>query len=744
MENGLNFKWIIVLQRICWKEDTQPNTQKLLNKCIVIIFMADLDYLFVLKALRDIPFGVGKKLLIDFLRGEKSNESIQRNRLFTLETFGSVAYEKEEIASLVDTLLYNGMISLNSVQGNKFWKVLELTAKGIAEIDAPSLSKKKASFSLKEAKTLITEQEKKVFDACGDFLAGFSDEQKKSIINNNRHILCVAGAGSGKTTVLAKRIEFLVNYRSIDPRKILAITFTRKARQEMMKKIAHADVSVETFNSFCEKLLQRHADVAYGRPVRVMGYKDKFVMFNKALSCLNLSIAQAIGIYFNDAQKRAKTDEQLANILMNDCFFIRDYFKFKNKPIEMSSFEVYDAAQEKSAAMVCSLCSYLESSMKKNGLRDFADQLVDALSLFEVHKECIPRFEHVLIDEYQDVNASQIKLIDFLDPENVFAVGDPRQSIFGWRGSDIRFILNFEEKYPGSELILLTRNYRSTKHIVDLINKSIKSMGLADLESGVEGEKNIRLMRCRSEPEEYDFIVKSIRESALPRNEIFVLARTNRQLNELSGIMKLRGIPHIVRSDELKGSVLLTERDVTLATIHAIKGLEAHTVFVMGCTPYNFPCRGSEHPGIEMINIDEYDKEEEERRLLYVALSRAKQEVCLTYSTKTPTSFITESMLGVLEQEKPGPAHLAGSDSKSFGHSPLKGNEVMGRLKEWRSSLSKRQGVPAYFVMHDRTMIDLAVKMPETLEDLGNVVGIGPAKIAKYGEELLDIIHLKA
>ena len=269
-------------------------------------------------------------------------------------------------------------------------------------------------------------------------------------------------------------------------------------------------------------------------------------------------------------------------------------------------------------------------------------------------------------------------------------------------------------------------------------------MGLADLESGVDGEKNIRLMKCPSEPEEYDFIVKSIRESSLPRNEIFVLARTNRQLNELSGIMKSRGIPHIVRSDELKGSVLLTEKDVTLATIHAIKGLEAHTVFVMGCTPYNFPCRGSEHPGMEMISLDEYDKEEEERRLLYVALSRAKQEVCLTYSTKTPTPFITESMLKMLEQENTVLGHLAGSDVKSFGHSPLKGNEVMDRLKEWRSSLSKRQGVPAYFVMHDRTMIDLAVRMPETLEDLGNVVGIGPAKIAKYGEELLDIIHLKA
>ncbi|MBI2139708.1 UvrD-helicase domain-containing protein [Candidatus Woesearchaeota archaeon] len=770
--------------------------------------MAELDYLLVLKALRDIPFGVGKKLLIDFLQGNNSHESIERNNLSALESFGSAAYKKEEIAAMIDRLLLNGMIGLDSVNGNKFWKVMELTAKGKAEIDHPTLYKKKAQLELNEIKTVVTEQERKLFDACRDFLAGFNDEQKKAIINNNPHILCIAGAGSGKTTVLAKRIEFLIRYRSIDPRRILAITFTRKARQDMMKKLAHADVMVETFNSFCEKILKQHNDAAYGRPVRVMSYRDKLLMFNRALSSLDISIGQAIELYFSAAQKRSKTDEQLASIFMNDCFFIRDYFKAKGKKIEESSFEAFDAAQEKSAEMLCSVCSFLESAMLASGLRDFADQLVDTLSLFEKHKEMIPHFDYVLIDEYQDVNASQVRLIDYLGPQNIFAVGDPRQSIYGWRGSDIRHILNFKDKYPGTELIVLTKNYRSTKHIVELINKSIKPMGLADLESCTEGEKNIRLEKFDAEQDEFEFIIGKIQESSLPRNELFVLARTNRQLNELSALMKSRGIKHIVRSDELKGTVMLQGDDVTLATIHAIKGLEAHTVFVMGCTPYNFPCRGSEHPGIEMINVEEYDQEEEERRLLYVAMSRAKNEMYLTYSSKTPTSFITDSMMELLGDEADRMSRMwkvktkynlssqkenginsnlnhsfskdngAGQEENlsfskengvktkvnplSLGETGLgknglgengvktkvnasfsKDNGVISRLKEWRSSLSREQGVPAYVIMHDRTIIDLAMKMPLTLGELDGVVGIGPAKIAKFGEELLDVIHLR-
>ncbi|MFW6122112.1 MAG: ATP-dependent helicase, partial [Petrotogales bacterium] len=545
-----------------------------------------LDYLFVLKALQEIPFGVGKKLLIDFLQGNRKNKSIVNNKLYPKRNFGSMAYDKNELKAMINNLIQNDMIELTPVNANKRWKMLELSVKGKKEIENPILYKRKLAFNFRETKTEITEENKRIFEKFSVFLLKFNDEQKKSIISDKARVLCIAGAGSGKTTVLTKRVEFLVKHRSIDPKKILAITFTRKARREMMIRLSEADllnsVMVETFNSFCEKILRQYNYLIYDKPVRVISFKDKVVMINNALSKIHMDMEKAIEVYFSDAQRRGKTEEQLVNIFRNDCFFIRDYFKFKNKPIIESSFEPSNIEHKKIVKMVIAICNYIEAYMRRYGLRDFTDQLIDTITFFEKHPKLIPKFDHILVDEYQDVNSTQIQLIDLLSPKNIFCVGDPRQSIYGWRGSDIRYILNFEEKYPDCDIITLTKNYRSTEYIVELINSSIKHMRLADLKSSNKGKKDIHLRKFISEDEEFEFVIQKIIESDLPRNEIFVLARTNRQLNELSQLMKVRGVKHVVRSDEIRRSIIARKNDVTLATIHAIKGMEAKMVFVIG------------------------------------------------------------------------------------------------------------------------------------------------------------------
>ncbi len=685
--------------------------------------MEDMDYLCVLKALDEIPFGVGKKLLIDFLQGNSDNDSIGKNRLHKLDSFGSLGYSEDELNQVIDSLIVNGMIRMVAVNGNRFWKVMELSDKGRVELSSPSLYKRKLSFGFKETITEITEKDRELFAALGDYLKDFNEEQKKAITSCNEHVLCIAGAGSGKTTVLTKRIEFIVRYRSADPAKVLAITFTRKARQEMMNRLEAigglGQVSVETFNSFCEKILREHANLAYGRPVRVVTYKDKLIMVARALANRKMDMRGAIQIYFTQSQQRAKSEEQLANIFLNDCFFLRDYLKVKNRQ------DVLARAIEPAQELVFGVCSYIEKFMLEHGLRDFADQLLDTLELFKAHPELIPEFDHVLVDEYQDVNSTQVNLLDVLDPKNIFCVGDPRQSIYGWRGSDIRYILSFEEKYPGCEITTLRKNYRSSKPIVELINAASRNMGLPDLEATNEGEKDIRLVKFDTEAGEFEFVIQRILASSLPRHEIFVLARTNRQLNELSQEMHIRGITHVVKSDELRRPVAAGPDDITLATIHAIKGMEASMVFVIGCTGLNFPCKGSEHPVVDMIDVEEYDKEEEERRLFYVAMSRARRSLYLSYAGKRPTSFITEEMLGLIQPK---------------GFNVMRSSDVLTRLKDWRKELSERLGVPPYVIMHDRTFIDLAVKMPTTLEDLEDIHGMGPTKIAKYGDEILRII----
>ncbi len=692
----------------------------------------------MLRALKDIPFSVGRKLLIDFLKGDESNKSILKNRLHLLDSFGTMIYDDDELNQMIDSLILNSMISVTSIEGKKFWKVLELSAKGKKEIDCPTLYKRKLSFNFTEAKTEITDEDRRRFNVFRGYLHSFNDEQKKSIICDNKHILCLAGAGSGKTTVLTKRIEFLVKYKRVDPKKILAITFTRKARKEMMRRISKTGqmdgVMVETFNSFCERILRIHNDLVYDRQVKVITYRDKSMMIHRALTSLGMTMGQAVNTYFSSAQKRGKTDEQLANIFLNDCFFIRDYFKFKNKKIDASSFETSGTSEERSAKMVFAVCNYIEAYMKKHGLRDFADQLVDTITLFEKHNDLIPKFEHVLIDEYQDVNSTQIKLVDILGAPNLFCVGDPRQSIYGWRGSDIRYILNFEDKHPECDIITLTKNYRSTKHIVDLINISIRNMGLADLESELEGKKDIRLLKFGSEAAEFEFVVQKIIASEISKGEIFVLARTNRQLNELSEIMRTRGIKHVVRSDEMRRSVSSGVDDVTLATIHAIKGLEAELVFVIGCSYANFPCKGSEHPVVDMVKVEEYDKEEEERRLFYVAMSRAKESLYLSYSGNKATYFITGNMLGMMDAKE---LNIQVKENVKVSFS----GDVVSRLKSWRREVSDAMGIPAFMIMHDRTIAEVADNMPKSAADLSRIHGFGPAKIRKYGDDILAVVN---
>lgn len=687
----------------------------------------ELDYLHILKALYEIPFPIGKKNLIDFLKGNESNKTIGRNRMHKMDNFGSLNYSNEKIDSMLENLARKGMLKAVPMDENKFSRVIVLTEKGIDEIDNPTLHKLSLSFSY-DNNTEITEEDKIIFNELKIFFGNHNDEQKKAVICGNKNILCIAGAGSGKTSVLVKRIEFLVKYKSARPEEILAITFTRKARREMARRLANAgldDVRVETFNSFCESILREYGAIAYSKPMRVMSYGDKIAAMNYTLAINRIEMSNAINMYFTENQIKNKTEEELGILFMNDCFFILDYYKSRNEKLEDFS-ETAEIEQKEAATIIYRLCSSINEYMEENGLRDFTDQMIDAISLFTKNPELIPKFRHVLVDEYQDVNSSQIKLIGLLNPENIFCVGDPRQSIFGWRGSDIRYIIDFPKKYDGCSIINLTKNYRSKKHIVEVINSAIRDMNLPDLEHTVPGENAVEISNFDSEPEEFDFIIKKIKESKVERKEIFVLARTNRQLKELSQKMKEKGITFIIRNDEINKTAVGGRNDVTLATIHAIKGLEAKIVFVIGCTSMNFPCRASDHPVIEMVKAEEYDKEEEEKRLFYVAMSRAKDKLHLTYSGKKPTYFLSQSIINLIEGKKEEVIRI-------------KEDSLFAKLKKWRLIKSKDEKIPAYCVCTDLTLMEIADKKPQSLKEMEGIYGLGPVKILKYGKEIMDV-----
>lgn len=603
------------------------------------------DYLKILNALREIPFPVGKNLLVDFLVGNYKNSSVIKNRLDELQNFGSLNWEKEKIHNEINKLILNGMIEQKVSDYNRFVKVLRINVRGQNEIIHPTLNDKKLRGKINFSESPVTEEEKIYFKNFGDFLKRYDDEQRKAIVSESKRILCVAGAGSGKTSVLIKRIEFLVRHHRVSPDKILAVTFTRKAKKEMekrLKKINIEGVKLHTFNSFCEDILRNHGHKIYGKPMKVLSYMDKILAINISLSVLGLDMEEAVGSYFSKKQREFKTPNQLINNFMNDCFSVTEYFKVTGEDYDFSRNAEPENAQN--ARMIYKISRLLREHMDTQGLRDFADQLIDAVGFLEKNKEFVPKFEHILIDEYQDVNAMQVRLLKILDSENLFAVGDPRQAIFGWRGSDIKYILNFEEDFGSSEVIHLSRNYRSLKGIVDFMNHSIKELGLPNLQSHRQGSSKIIISGFGSEEEENNFVINEILNSGLLLNDIFVLARTNKQIVDLSKLMVGRNISCTIKSDESKESNEAVLDGVLLATIHSVKGLQAKRVFVIGCNDQNFPCKASDHPAVELIKSNDYDREEEEKRLFYVAISRARDILHLTYSGKKPTYFITKDM----------------------------------------------------------------------------------------------------
>lgn len=698
----------------------------------------------------ELPFQVGRKLLCDFLLGDYSNKSISKNRLDELDNFDSLNWGRAKVMGEIDRLIANGMIEMVQSDYNRFVKVLSLTIRGRNEIVRPTLEAKRLGNRVDFGESVVSDEDRVRFDEFGDFLEMYNEEQKKAIISEARNLLCVAGAGSGKTTVLTKRIEFLVKHRGVVPGKILAITFTRKARLEMekrLKELGIRGVAVHTFNSFCERILQRHGMEIYGRSVRVQGYGDKVLAMNMAVAAMGLDMDAVVDEYFNAGQKKFKTRAQLINAFMNDCFAVMDYFKVSQLDSKHRAGQAgndydwsrdVDVKDRVNAERIRRITRYLKEHMETQGLRDYSDQIIDAVNFLKGNVDKVPKFEHVLVDEYQDVNAMQIELLGLLKPENLFAVGDPRQSIFGWRGSDVNYILNFEKDFAlredadgrkpmAVEVVHLKKNYRSAGGVVEFMNYAIREMGLPDLEGVKEGEAKIRIEDFASEDAERAYVLEEIEKGDVGLNDTFVLARTNKILLELSRVMKEKGISHVVRSDESNGKVSEDREGVTLATVHAIKGLEAKRVFVIGANESNFPCKATDHPAVEMVKRDDYDREEEERRLFYVAVSRAREELIITY-TKNQTYYISDEMRILAGGQD------IGNEEKNIDEG------LLGELKSWRSAVSGELGVAAFVIMSNKTLEEIAEKRPGSAEELVKINGIGPEKLMKWGKRILEIV----
>jgi DNA helicase II / ATP-dependent DNA helicase PcrA len=586
-------------------------------------------------------------------------------------------------------------------------------------------------------------------------------EQRRAVEAVRGPVCILAGAGSGKTTTITHRIANQVVTGAFAPSQILAVTFTDKAAGEMRGRLERLGVTGARASTFHSAAL---AQLRYFRPDAVGK-----ILSSKALLVYNIVRALPPPFKFRAAGDYATEIEWARNRRIPPSRY-RDSLDGHQSPVPDDVMQrVYER---------------YELVKREQGLIDFEDLLERAIELFEDEHVCAEfreRYHAFTVDEYQDVNLLQQTLLDAWlgERDDLCVVGDDYQSIYGFTGATPAYLLGVATRFPHAEVIRLEDNYRSTPEVLDLANRLVPNLGGAEktLRPVLPGGPEPEVRPFATADAEAAYLVDRIRAATCPLEEIAILARTHARLADVEEVLTTSGIPsqgaallsreaarrvlraiapgepaaqvrtvatdlgwlpnppeklgtweqtrqsdlsRLVRlADEIGGSggdfrAELERRygdggdgrkGVHLLTYHGAKGLEFEVVLLPRIEEKELPSKLARTPA----EIDE------ERRLLYVGMTRAKRELALTWVGK-PSRF-----LGELTPEAAVPE-------------PPEGFEA---LKAWRLDRARRDDVPAYVVFHNATLEEIAGRRPRSLAELGAVPGVGPAKLERYGEDVL-------
>ncbi len=368
-------------------------------------------------------------------------------------------------------------------------------------------------------------------------LEDLNEAQREAVTASDGPVLVIAGAGSGKTRVLTRRLSHLLVERKAAPHEVLAVTFTNKAAGEMKARVAAQMgggidyMNVATFHSFCARLLRREAEQ--------LGYNSNFTIFDQADSVtLMKNCIKEKG--FSDGQFPAKGQ-------------LRKISNAKNKLVGAKQYA--GAAQGYFETRTAELYSLYQSRLKSCDAMDFDDLLFNAVQLLktndQVREQYQSRFRYLMVDEYQDTNHIQYLLLKELlgDHNNICVVGDEDQSIYGWRGADIRNILEFETDFPGARIIRLEQNYRSTQVILDAAAAVIKNNEMRKgkkLWTAAGGGDRLSLLLVDTAEVEAGTIIKRISDnrSETALQDTVILYRTNAQSRPFEEQLRRSNLPY--------------------------------------------------------------------------------------------------------------------------------------------------------------------------------------------------------
>ncbi len=396
----------------------------------------------------------------------------------------------------------------------------------------------------------------------GDILSGLTPEQQEAVTHADGPLLVVAGAGSGKTRVITRRVAWLVHEAQVAPYSILAITFTNKAAAEMRERIAtwvdSPRMWIHTFHAACARILRRDID-------KLSPYTPEFTISDES-DCISLirDLCDEVGVDTKEMKpsmvreaisrfKCSREDESLlySTRLLPDKVFLKIYERYKQV-------------------------------LREGNILDFDDLLLKVVELFEKEREILDRyrkrFEHVVVDEYQDTNHIQYLLLKLLcaPNRNICATGDPDQSIYGWRGADLNNIMSFRQDFAGAKMVTLARNFRSTNNILRMANRLISvnsNRYHKELHSDLGEGEPPTLVLASGEREEASSVLSRIRSlvgSGYARyGECAILYRVNAQSRPFEEVCRTFGIPYTI-----VGSVEFFKRKVIRDIVAYMKLLQ--------------------------------------------------------------------------------------------------------------------------------------------------------------------------
>ncbi|MBC7248530.1 MAG: DNA helicase PcrA [Actinobacteria bacterium] len=372
-----------------------------------------------------------------------------------------------------------------------------------------------------------------------EILEGLNPEQREAALCFDGPLLILAGAGSGKTRVLTYRVALLTALRGVDPGRILAITFTNKAAEEMRGRIHRlvgpraASIWISTFHSACARILRREAErLGYGSNFVIYDDEDQLRMVNRVMRDHDMDVKRFPPRLVRSLIEQAKID-------MVDADAYRE--------------RVHDDLGE----VVSSVYRSYQEQLLRNNAMDFDDLLLNTIAVFELFPAVLghyqERFSYINVDEYQDTNPAQYRLVRLLagGHRNLCVVGDDDQGIYSWRGADLRNILEFERDFPDARVVRLERNYRSTRVILEAANHVVSRIaGRKEKRLWTEREEGepIRYLFAPSGMEETAYVALEINrlleERGYHHRDIAVFYRTNAQSRPFEEVFLRFGIPY--------------------------------------------------------------------------------------------------------------------------------------------------------------------------------------------------------